>query len=411
MRVEILRLSILALATAALVVACDKVPLLSPTGSTISLSIDKNILPINGVATVTAVVTEVTGTPVHNGTTVTFQTSLGRIEPTEAQTQNGKAVVTFHAGSVSGSAAIHAFSGGARTGSGNSSAGGVAVLVGSAAAGSVSINVVPTTVPQNGGTVSVSARVLDTANNPLPNVAVGFTTDVGTLSNNTGITDQNGIAQTSLTTSRVTKVSANIAGKTSGDFTVNVVTAPTVTISAISPTNPVAGQTISFTITPNTAATANPVQSVLVNFGDGTTQTLNNITGPVGLTHVYNREGGYTITATATDINGIQGVSSAALVVGFAPLPTVTLSASPNPVLLASNGVTAITVTAQAAAGGPPIRSVIVRKSDGTILYSGTSTATFTYQFPSGSGQNQITATVTDAAGNTATTSTVVIVG
>src|SRR5687767_14307668 len=109
------RLYAVALATIAVVVACDRVNLTAPTGSTVSLSIDKTVVPLGGQATVTAVVTESAGTPVHNGTVVTFQTTVGSLTPIEATTTNGVATTTFLAGSVSGTAAISAFSGGART--------------------------------------------------------------------------------------------------------------------------------------------------------------------------------------------------------------------------------------------------------------------------------------------------------
>src|ERR671912_217681 len=89
------RLGLVALATVVVVVACDTMPLTSPTGSTISLSIDRSILPLEGQATVRAVVTESAGTAVHNGTVVTFQPSIGRTDPVEAQTINGVATVNF----------------------------------------------------------------------------------------------------------------------------------------------------------------------------------------------------------------------------------------------------------------------------------------------------------------------------
>lgn len=399
------RLSVIAVATVLLVVACDKVPLLSPTGSTISLSIDKNILPVNGVATVTAVVTESAGTPVHNGTTVTFQTSLGRVEPAEAQTSNGKAVVTYHAGSVSGAAAIHAFSGSARTGSGNSSAGGVSVLVGSAAAGSVSVNVVPSTVPQNGGTVTVSARVLDTANNPLPNVAVSFAVDQGTLSSSTAVSDANGIAQTTLTTNRVTKVTARVGGATPAEFSITVVTAPTVTIAAAGSTY-VVGVPVAFTVTPSAVATANPIQSVVVDFGDGTSQTLNGITGPFGLTHTYDRANGYTVTATATDINGQRGVSSIAIVVSRL-LPTVTLTTNPASGINVGEQV-AFTIAAAPATGGPPL-SAVQATIDGVVVFSSSAGGTFVRSFGA-AGTYVVEVTATDTAGSTGRTSTAIVV-
>lgn len=406
------RLYLIAACTMVLVVACDRVPLTSPTGSTISITIDKNILPVNGQATVKAVVTEVSGTPVHNGTMVTFQPSIGRTEPLEAPTVNGIATVTFLAGSVSGNGVIHAFSGGARTGSGNSSAGGVEVKIGAAAAGSVSLQVVPPSVGQNGGSVTVTALVLDSSNNPMAGVPVLFSTDVGTLSNANVITDSNGYAVTNLATTRQAKVTARVGSATPAEFTVGISSAPTVTITS-SPSSPIAGQPVAFTITPSTSANASPLQSVTVDFGDGQSASLGGITGPTGVTHTYSNAGGYTITARATDINGSVGISSTAIVVGYPALPTVSLTVNPNPIPAADNGVAVITVTATASTstGAAPLRSVVVKKADGTVIYSGTGGGSFTYQFqPAGSGATPITATATDANGNTATTTTVVVV-
>lgn len=405
-----MRYWLLALASVVVVAsACDQVPLTSPTGSTISLSIDKNIVPVNGQATITAVVTESSGTAVHNGTMVTFQPTLGRVDPPEAQTVNGRAVATYIAPSLSGTATINAYSGSASTGSGNASSGGVQVRVGSAAVGSVALTVAPATVPQNGGTVTLSALVLDSAGNALPGVAVLFSTDQGTLSSSTVFSDGNGNAATTLTTNRVTKVAATV-GAQKGEFTINVVTAPTLTIDGPTPASPLVGSAVAFTLTPSTSATSVPIQSVLVEYGDGRTQQLGAITGPVGLTHTYSRAGGYTVTATATDINGQRGVSSKAIVVGEATLPTVGLSATPNPVPTANNGLTTMTVTATA--GSAPLRSVVVRLADGTVIYSGTGGGTFAYQFGTfpGGRTYTVTATATDTLGNVGTGSTVVVV-
>lgn len=386
--------------------SCDKVPLTSPTGSTISIAVDKNIIPVNGQATVTATVVESAGTAVHNGTVVSFTTTAGRFDPAEATTVNGRAASTFIAPNVSVTATLNAFSGAASTRSGNSSSGGVQVLVGSAAVGTsgVSINAAPSTVPQNGGTVTVTARVLDSSNNPLPSVAVLFTTDQGTLESTTATTDANGSASTRLTTNRVTKVAATVGAATK-EFTVNIVTAPTVTIAATG-SGHIVGQPVAFTLTPAGGATSNPIQSVVVNWGDGQSQTVTGVTGNVGLTHTYSRAGGYTATATATDINGVQGVSSTAIVVGFEALPTITMSASPaNPV--PANGLVTFTLTA--GAGSAPIRSVRVTLENGTAIYTGTGGGTFSYRFDSGT-TNRVTATVTDANGSVGTTSTTIVV-
>ena len=49
----------------------------------------------------------------QNGTLISFTTTLGRIEPSEARTQNGQVRVKFIPNGQSGPATITAFSGGA----------------------------------------------------------------------------------------------------------------------------------------------------------------------------------------------------------------------------------------------------------------------------------------------------------
>src|SRR5688572_1966956 len=190
------------------VMACDSVPLTSPTGSTIALSIDRNILPLNGQTTVRAIVTESAGTPVHNGTIVTFQPSIGSTNPPEARTVNGVATTTFLAGGLSGTGFIHAFSGAARTGSGNASSGGVEVRIGAAAAGGMSVSASPSSVSQSGGTVTISALVMDGSNNPLQGVSVLFSTTAGSQSSSTAISDSSGVARVTLTTTQTARVTA-----------------------------------------------------------------------------------------------------------------------------------------------------------------------------------------------------------
>src|SRR5689334_21115199 len=85
---SMLRTYAVALVTIVIVVAaqlaCDRVPLTSPTGSTISMTSERDVLPLNGQATLRAVVIESAGTPVQNGTVVNFTTTLGNVVPPEA---------------------------------------------------------------------------------------------------------------------------------------------------------------------------------------------------------------------------------------------------------------------------------------------------------------------------------------
>ena len=404
-----IRLAFVAVMTVVAVIACDSVPLTSPTGSTISLSMDRTILPLGGQATVTAVVTESAGTPVHNGTVVTFQPSIGSVSPAEARTVNGVARATFLAGSSSGTGVVHAFSGPARTGSGNSSGGGVTVKVGTAAAfGAISVSASPSSVSQSGGTVTVSALVLDEATNPLPGVNVQFATSSGTLSQTTATTDSNGIARTELTTNQTATVNA-VAGAAKGEVRVDVSAAPTVTLTVTSPAtvgvpHPVTVAVGSGNVSP---------RQVVVDYGDGTSDTRTNVTAEAGFIHTYQREGGVTITARVTDVVGNTGTTSKPIVVQRSqPSVTLTSSAASVSVSGAANGTVTFTVNAATPpAGQPSIQSVVVRRNDGTVIYSSSATGSqqFAYRFDT-PGTYTITATATDTAGSSATASTVVTV-
>jgi hypothetical protein len=405
------RLWALAVFTCAIVVACDRVPLTSPTGSTISITVEQSTIPVNGQSSVRAVVTESSGTPVHNGTQVNFTSSLGTFNPPESTTVNGVATTMFFAGGVSGTTRINAYSGGASTGAGNSSGGGVEVKIGAAAAGSIALQVIPPTVPQNGGTVQATALVMDPSGNPLRGVPVLFSSDAGTLSAANVVTDVNGYAVTNLVTTRAATITARAGTATAATFTVSVSAIPTVTIEMTS-TTPTAGQPVAFRITPPSATNSSPLASVVVDFGDGSTQTFGSITGPTGFTHTYRNAGGYTVTATSTDINGGRGQASLSIIVGFENLPTATLTVTPNPVSMATppngtSGTATFTVTGTAGTGGPPVRNIRVTLNDGTVIYNASSGGQFSYTF-GGSGNYTATATVTDAGGNVGSTSTVI---
>lgn len=416
---KLMRLYAIAVVTVIAVVAgniaCDRVPLTAPTASTISVSADQTTLPLNGQATVRAILIESGGTPVHNGTQVTFTTTLGSFNPPTADTVDGVATTIFLAGSISGSTKINAFSGGASTGSGNSSSGGVTVLIGAAAAKGLSVSATPSSVSQSGGTVTVAALVMDESGNPLPGVNVTFSADSGQLNPVAALSDSSGIARTQFTTTQTSKVTAT-AGATSKDVTVTVSAAPTVTISDPSPSSPVAGQPVSFTVTTTSgnSTAARQVQTLDVNFGDGTTDTRSNVTGAAAFTHTYSREGAYTVTARAVDVGGNTGLASKAITVGFAPQPTASISSNKNPVSMSApdNGVVILTVSGAAGTGGAPVRDVRVTAQDGSVIYQNSgpvTSASVPYRFAA-IGTYTFRVTATDANGQTGTASTVVFV-
>ena len=157
--------------------ACDKVPLLAPTQSTITLSVSSTAMGVNGTAQVIATVTEQSGTPVQNGTLVTFTGSLGAFDPPEAETVNGKATTTFRSNGESGTAKIGAVSGGAKATE-------LDLRIGGAAAEQVVVRAEPTTIPATGGNAQIVASVTDISGNPLAGAPVVFSADNGVLSSN-----------------------------------------------------------------------------------------------------------------------------------------------------------------------------------------------------------------------------------
>lgn len=273
------------------VVACDKMPLMAPTSSTVTVRSAALILPAGGSTEVTAFVAESGGTPVQNGTVVRFTTTLGRVDPVEAQTRNGMAATTFLAGDVSGIAEVRATSGStSSTGGTGTSADPLKITVGAAAVGTVTVRANPGFVPFAGGTVEIVATVLTTEGRTLAGIPVTFSTTEGQLSAGSAVTDDAGEARTRLTTTRAATVTARAGTK---DGTVAIVRreAPpiaTVTLTAgVPPAGTIGiGQlwtfTANVTVTGGEANEARPV-SYEWDFGDDTEQTTNgNVT-----THVY----------------------------------------------------------------------------------------------------------------------------
>lgn len=390
--------------------ACDKVPLLAPSGSTVTLSAPTRTLPIGGTTEVTATVLESGGTPVQNGTTVTFTTTLGSIT-TQAQTRDGVATATFSAGSSSGTAEIRATSGAAgSTSTGTTTppaTGGTAtstssnvlqITIGAANTNAVVISASPSTVPPSGGTVSIIASATDANGNRLTGVPVSFSTTAGTLSSSSAISDENGNATVRLTTNQTATVTA-AAGSKTATVTVNAATANSLSLS-LSPSQPSSGQPVTLTVTP-TIGTNNIAPRVVLDWGDGTQTDLGVVGAARTVAHTYALPGNYTITATAT-ANGETFTSSIGAFVISTPLVTITASPTSGPFLS-----TTFTFTVTPAPGTAPT-GVRVDFGDGTSVDLGpiTSATTVTKRY-SAAGTYTVRVTQTNLD---ATTSTAVIV-
>jgi len=365
--------------------ACDKVDLLAPTQSTISLSISRTTLPPNGTAEVIATVTEQAGTAVHNGTVVRFTSSVGVLDPPEARTQGGVARTTFRAGIQSGTARVGAFSGSARATE-------VEIRVGGAAAETVRVRVEPATVPSTGGTVQVTALVTDASSNALPGVTVVFSSDQGTLSTNSVIADENGEARTTLRTSRQSIVRAAVGTK-EGMATVSVVTLPTVSIS-VTPANPLVGLPVTFTVTPGSATGGNPIQNVVLDFGDGKpTANLGAISSATQVSHVYDRADTYTVTATIIDSAGLQNTNSTIVAVQRAVVSLTVSGPSTGQVGTSLTFTVTVSNTSNI-----PLQGIVVNFGDGRSSALGPSGGSVMKTYTT-SGSFTVTATATDNLG------------
>jgi hypothetical protein len=282
-----------ALALAQLVVvACDSMPLAAPTASTVSVTSAALVLPTGGTTEISAFVAESSGTPVQNGTTVRFSTSLGSVTPVDAQTRNGIATTIFHAGDTSGVAEVRATSGsagGASTGTGTTttSSNMVQISVGAAAVDSVTLRANPSFVQSRGGTVELVAGVVGVGGRAVTGVPVTFSTTEGTLGATRVISDEAGEARTTLTTERTASVTASAGTKTSPAVTVtrrDPPPVPTVTLAGTAGAATVnIGQLWTFTATvAGTDANTLP-QRFKWNFGDDTEAVTNGNT----TSHVY----------------------------------------------------------------------------------------------------------------------------
>jgi hypothetical protein len=349
--------------------ACDRAALLAPTNSRITLTAASRVVPLNGTTELQATVLENSGSPVPNGTTVRFTTSLGRIDPVEATTRNGVAVTTFQAGNESGVAQITAVSGlatatGGTTGTGTGgtptpttgTAGNVVeITIGAAAVRGITLSANPGTLRPSGSSVEVSAFVNDANGNPVRSVPVTFTTTRGTITPALANTDTEGVARATLTASETATVTARVGGGSGGGGTggggttpppttgtggtsatieVRTATTPSFTL-ATTPESPSAGQPVVLTITPSTAAAGggtgttptNLAPRVIVNWGDGDNDDIGVVAAPRSVTHIYDAPGFYTITARGTQ-EGEEFTNATAVTV--AQRPPVELRVDPT---------------------------------------------------------------------------------
>jgi PKD repeat protein len=193
---------------------------------------------------------------------------------------------------------------------------------------------------------------------------VSFSTTAGSVASAVAVTDANGEAKNSITTSRTATVTAQ-AGGASGDGSVSAtveitaVALPTVTVTP-SPAAPFAGQTVTFAITA-TAADGTTIRTITIDYGDGRVDT----SGPISsAAHLYNSAGTYRVTVTAEDSNGGRNSGSTTIVV--APASPILASLTASPTTTTTGTVVTFTVSVTQNPNNIPVSNVLFDFGDGT---------------------------------------------
>ena len=364
----------------------------------------------------------------HSGTAITFTTSLGTIQPAEAETDvSGRVTVKFVAGSNNGTATITAISGGVSASGTNA----IKIAVGSAAAGRVAVNASPTIIPALGGSSLISATVFDINGNALGGVPVSFVTTAGSLDSVVVTTDVSGTSATTLRTSSTATVTATVGATssgttppttgtpstgstspTSGTVTVNIAGVPTLLITP--PTTAVsAGVAANYTFAVTPATTnGSAIRDVLINWGDGQTRDLGVVTGSSIVSHVYNAPGTYSITATATDASGAVVTVASSVTVNPRPQPTVSLTAPTTTPTAGTDTTFTASVSPSANSAGSVIQDVTIDYGDGNRqdLGAATGTSISLHHVYQNSGTYSVTLTAQDSNGGIGTAVTSVFV-
>jgi hypothetical protein len=358
---------------------------------------------------------------------VRFTTTLGSVTPSDVQTSNGVAVATFNAGANSGIATIHAISGGAGGGSGSTTTttgstttstatNVVTITVGVAAVKTIAVNASPTSVGPNGGSVAVTASVLDPNGGSLSGIPVTFSADHGGVNPGVAITDASGQATSTLTTSVETKVTAS-AGTATATATVTLRAAPAVTVKCTPPTatgtcaavaasDATNNVTVTFEVAKATGSSA--LRDATINFGDGTSQGL----GPLGggaatVAHTYSGSSNgttatYSVVVTATDLDNERSTTSTIVnVTPRSPL-TIDLAAAQTPA-----GAPTVAFTATVAGG---VAQSFAWDFDGDGTVDATTSSGKTTRVYTANKRYTVTVTVQTTDGRSATAQTDVLV-
>lgn len=252
----------------------------------------------NGTSNVLAQVTDANGNTVEAGRSVKFSASTGTFNGggsllVAKTVDNGIATATYKAPATGGTATLTATA----TPENVSASTSVTIDMNAIPVGGITVSAGPTSIPADGtSTSTIRATVTGGGTSggaPLAGVSVSFTTNAGTLSSSTAVTDIYGIATVTLTsdhtktTAQIFAASGGVSGSTSVAFdagdpkSVSIVLNPTSVAvngtSTVSVTvrdasgNPLVEQTVNFTVpTNNSGGTLSAVSATTNSSGVAT---------------------------------------------------------------------------------------------------------------------------------------------
>jgi hypothetical protein len=329
-------IALLALAAAGASGCGEGVPLVSPDGSTLTISANPMTIPtVGGQSTITVIGFRSAadgGGTLPNGTQIFFSTTLGVIEE-RVTMQSGVARATLRSNGRAGTATVIASSG---TGVTLSPSAGVDVLIGGGDGLRIVLTANPTTVTAPDFTSELVATVFDADNNPLRDVPVNFTTTAGSLASRGSIvrTNANGQATDRLTLANESSATVTASsGAATATVTVNRGTLLEPILTSISPSVGAPGQNLIVTING-----LNFQPGATASFGAGISVTaVDFVSSSAVRAHISispaASEGPRTVTVTNPD-GGSGSLEDAFLVStsGGTPgvTPTVTSVAPPN---------------------------------------------------------------------------------
>ena len=381
--------------------------LVAATVGTVTVNAGSSSIVADGSSStlITAVVEDINGYDVADGTTVNFSTTSGTLSAASATTTNGLATVTLTSAMNVGAATVTATCGGV---SGNATVNFVADEV-----DDVSLAAQPNTLSADGvSTSTIRAVVTDAQGNAIDGETISFSVTVGTgtLSAPTAITT-GGVATVTYiasTTAGVETVRAESTNGTSDTVNVTLVTATvgTVTVTAGS-SSIVADGTSSTLIT----ATVTDINGNKV--ADGTTVNFSTTAGTLSAASATTTNGVATVTLTSATILGsatvtaTSGSVSDTTTVNFVSgaVNTVTVLATPDN--LSADGTSTSTITATVLdADSNPVsgETISFTAVSGTLSAASANTnvsgvATVTYTAPAtvpGGGTDTVTGTSTN---------------